>query len=119
MKAAITTFWDSNDNYGSLLQNYALQHFLNSKGIETCLVRCRLLKTQGYVNIIRNVFIMEGFLSLLVKLICFVPKRFYYRKTRRNDAIRNFDSFREAYLNMTPEYKTLKEIKDTPPVADI
>lgn len=119
MKAAITTFWDSNDNYGSLLQNYALQRFLNAKGMETCLVRSRLLKSQGCINIIKNVFVQEGFFSLLQKLMCFVPKKLYYRRIQGNDRVRNFDNFRKVYLNMTREYKTLKELKDNPSEADI
>ena len=39
MKLGILTFWKTEDNYGQLLQCYALQTYLQSLGHETFLVR--------------------------------------------------------------------------------
>ena len=36
MKIGIVTFWNSEDNYGQILQCYALQRFLRDKRILSC-----------------------------------------------------------------------------------
>lgn len=39
MKIGIVTFWNSEDNYGQILQCYALQRFLRDKGHDAFLIR--------------------------------------------------------------------------------
>lgn len=39
MKIGILTFWNTPDNYGQMLQCYALQSYLRTHGHETFLVR--------------------------------------------------------------------------------
>ena len=39
MKIGIMTFWWSNDNYGQLLQCYALQKYLHDAGHDVYLIR--------------------------------------------------------------------------------
>ena len=39
MKIGIMTFWWSNDNYGQLLQCYALQKYLRDRGHDAFLIR--------------------------------------------------------------------------------
>ena len=40
-KIGIVTYWDTKDNYGSILQNYALQAFLKTRGFEPDLIRIK------------------------------------------------------------------------------
>ena len=47
-KIGIVTYWDTKDNYGSILQNYALQTFLKTRGFEPELIR---IKTNSKKNI--------------------------------------------------------------------
>ncbi|MBR5867227.1 MAG: hypothetical protein IKZ04_04875, partial [Spirochaetaceae bacterium] len=52
-KIGIVTYWDTKDNYGSILQNYALQTFLKTRGFEPELIR---IKTNSKKNI-KDLFI--------------------------------------------------------------
>ena len=45
MKIAILTFWNSNDNYGQILQGYALQSYLKKSGHSAYIVRYEERKT--------------------------------------------------------------------------
>ncbi|MBO5951449.1 MAG: polysaccharide pyruvyl transferase family protein, partial [Bacteroidaceae bacterium] len=45
MKIAILTFWNSNDNYGQILQGYALQSYLKKLGHSAYIVRYEERKT--------------------------------------------------------------------------
>lgn len=39
MKIGVITFWDSNDNYGQIMQCYALQTYLKKLGHDVVLIR--------------------------------------------------------------------------------
>ena len=39
MKIGIITFWDSSDNYGQIMQCFALQHYLRLQGHRPFLIR--------------------------------------------------------------------------------
>jgi len=56
MKIGIITFWNSQDNYGQLLQCFALQHYLTKQGHEPFLIR--------YIPQVKNKTKMERFLGL-------------------------------------------------------
>ena len=48
MKIAIFTYWWSEDNYGQMLQAFALQAYLKSLGFDTEIVRYRKTKRTIY-----------------------------------------------------------------------
>ena len=50
MKIGIITFWESTDNYGQVLQAYALQQILKNMGHEPFLIRYSLKASQGLSN---------------------------------------------------------------------
>ena len=72
MKIGIMTFWWSNDNYGQLLQCYALQKYLRDAGHDAYLIRyeasidkktplyLRLIKSLNVVRLVRYVRFLIG-----------------------------------------------------------
>lgn len=120
MKIGIMTFWWLDDNYGQLLQCYALQKYLRDLGHDAFLIRYR------YDNdIIRS---KPPLIKLLLK--AFNPKNVYYylkgcmeRKKRENEETyndRKFELFRKKYIAQSSKlYLSLKELRNNPPDADI
>ena len=124
MKVGILTFWQTEDNYGQLLQCYATQCYLRSLGHETFLVRTtdghaynptfkeqcfgklrtayRLLPYPGYLC-------KRGLTSLLYLLL--------HGRFRKRKIDRGFARFRTEYLHCTEVY-TLQQLMDCPPEAD-
>ena len=66
MKIAVTTFWDSNDNYGQLLQCYALQQYLKKLGHEPFLIRYKPEQNKKrWWQMLRKLFNLSYVLSYL------------------------------------------------------
>ncbi len=118
MKAAIVTFWDTGDNYGSLLQNYALQTFLRSRGMKTCLVRAYGGKTGNLKSSIKYVYRTKGVGGIIKSAILFVPKRIFYKRIARKNSHRCFDEFRRTELNQTKLYEDMQDLRSNPVDAD-
>lgn len=118
MKIGILTFFWSNDNYGQLLQCYALQKFLNDRGHEVFLIN------YDYRNDINKTpFLIKCLKALNVK------KLFNYLKYKKNTNIilseqqknnRDFDLFRKKYLCFSKDkYTKFDDLKNNPPNADM
>ena len=116
MKIGILTYWWSNDNYGQLLQCYALQKYLRDLGHEVFLIR------YNYRNDIKaSPFIIKC-------LKAFNPiKLFRYFSYKTHDARvlaeqqkndRNFDDFRARYIVSSDFYASYIDLKNNPPQAD-
>lgn len=60
MKIGIITFWSSKDNYGQLLQLFALQTFLKELGHEPFLIRYGFWKDDLFQNCLRSIFCCLG-----------------------------------------------------------
>lgn len=92
MKIGIITFWDTNDNYGQIMQCYALSTYLNNVGHDTMIIRYKP-KSQTVKS------------SMWTKLSpSHIVAYCKYRKElqeikKRADIERNFDCFRGEYLN--------------------
>lgn len=111
MKIGIITFWNSQDNYGQLLQCFALQHYLKKQGHEPFLIR--------YIPQVKTKTKMERLASLW-KL--FSPKHIQdykkFREDQKNSAIfdaknpRYFDDFRAEHISFSPStYYNLDDLK--------
>lgn len=109
MRIGIVTFWQSQDNYGQLLQCWALQQFLKQLGHEPFLIRYSLYGRFSLLRWIRKLLKLV-LTSLRIKSIAA-----YDRKSE----IRHFDEFRNKYLEQTKSiYSTLEALQKNPPVAD-
>lgn len=117
MKIGIMTFWWSEDNYGQLLQCYALQKYLRDFGHDAYLIRYRP----------NNDIVQEPLIKKFYK--AFNPKKLYnFAKNRINRKKleierkyndRQFELFRQKYIAQSSViYSSLKELQDNPPEAD-
>ena len=100
LKIGILTFWWSNDNYGQLLQCYALQKYLRDAGYDAFLIRY-----DSRNDYVRTPFLLRCFKALNLVLLCrfFVHKiqhkinsKKVLEESKLND--RHFDDFRVKYI---------------------
>lgn len=97
MKIGILTYWWSQDNYGQLLQSYALQKYLRDAGHDAFLIRY-----DSRNDFLRTQFILRCFKALNPVLLCkFLQHKINLKKlleeSKLND--RHFDDFRENILS--------------------
>ena len=117
MKIGILTFWWSNDNYGQLMQCYALHKYLCSLGHDVFLIRynskldikgsplpVKLLKILNPVKVINHIKNKRNISAIQKEQIT-------------ND--RHFEDFRNKYINFSRTYNSYSELKNDPPEADI
>jgi len=106
MKIGILSFFDSNDNYGQLLQCYALQQVLIGRGHEPCHLRYKggFEAYPLWWNFLRKVY-----------FLFFHPVRTYrqlFKKHQRLCPERRFDEFREKHLLLSSEeYHSYRELQ--------
>ena len=121
MKIGVITFSNSKDNYGQLLQCYALQVYLKKQGHDAFLIRY-----QRTVSDIKQKSKIEKFFNYLKNPFAYID---YYVRTKRlnqnkklyydasGERKRQFDSFIKDQLSCTKMYVD-DEIMQYPPVAD-
>lgn len=117
MKIGILTFWWSQDNYGQLLQCYALQKYLWSLGHEAFLVRYRhsyeRKATPLFIKVLKALNPIKLFKYLIYKI-----KQFKNLKEQKLYD-RKFDDFREKYIICTDKvYNSYIELLNDLPQAD-
>jgi hypothetical protein len=117
MKIGIMTFWWSDDNYGQLLQCYALQKYLRDLGHDAYLIK--------YKPINETQFSFKRLLKVFnpVKVIRFLANKRRLKqsqKEQQNNLTRRFDDFRAKYIVQSQHiYSSYKELKKNPPAADV
>lgn len=121
MKIGIITYWITRSNYGTVLQNYALQIFLRSLGFKTFLIRTDIPLGCSRSDYYKSLLQKNGFFSL----ICYFKSRLFCKITRRilsenkNDEKRKFPDFVDKNLNPTKIFRSLSELESDCPMADI
>jgi hypothetical protein len=118
MKIGIMTFWWSDDNYGQLLQCYALQKYLRDAGHDAYLIRYDprndYLKTPLWRKAIKAFNPVE-----LIKYLAYRKKMNAIKKEKKENP-RNFDVFREKYIKQSKKvYYSYDELAANPPEADV
>lgn len=117
MKIGIVTFWSSLDNYGQVLQSYALQQYLRMQGHEAYSIRYEERKPYP------NIFMSHSFWALFQRMKKKVLHRKDYllhRSVYEKNLMRNFDQFKERYIVYSDKrYYKLRELKKHPPKADM
>ena len=126
MKIGIVTHWNSLDNYGQLLQCYALQTLLRSWGHDAYLIR--YLPKEKLPTIWQRLRALILNPKKILHHLPFDTKRKrsvrYEQELRdtnqRNNPLRRFEQFRQENLQMTERiYESYKELHDNPPEADV
>lgn len=119
MKIGIITFWNSQDNYGQLLQCFALQHYLKKQGHQPFLIR--------YIPQVKIKTKLERVASLW-KLFSPIHIKAYkqFIDDQKKSAIfdaqnpRYFDEFRAEHINISPSiYYSLEDLKKENWEADV
>lgn len=118
MKIGILTFWWSNDNYGQLLQCYALQKYLRDRGHDAFLICYDYTKD---INRTPLFFRLLKACNPFLLLKYFINKKKYSKvlnEQKEND--RHFDEFRKKYIPFSDcEYASYEDLKQNPPQADV
>lgn len=110
MKIAIISFWTSNNNYGQLLQGYALQKYLSSLGHEAYHIRYKVKNNKSFLF----------YIKMIVRYVLNPKSYIKEYQRRRNDKKRNFLLFRKKYMSFSDKvYIGIKTIRRNPPKADI
>lgn len=125
MKIGIITFWESTDNYGQVLQAYALQDVLKGMGHDPFQIRYSL-KASQYIE--QKSAILKKILKVLMvyPLIKSIKRRNALRENEecrtmieKKNETRKFQEFRDTYIKQDSViYNSIEELRSTPPVAD-
>lgn len=116
MKIGIVTFWQTRNNYGQMLQCYALQLVLKKLGHNPFLIR--------YLHSEYRPSWHDRFAYALTNVVRFRWNHLWLKRKRlapitENDLIRGFDTFKKTYLSSSPTtYESFSELKQSPPEAD-
>lgn len=118
MRIGIITYWTSNDNYGQLLQCYALQQVLKSMGHEPYLIRFIHSERSSIAKKIIRHLLWNGVRYMLS------AKRRYNKQLKkinmRQNVLRHFDDFRREYIITSNRiYYGIQELQTYPPEADV
>lgn len=118
MKVGIITFWQSNDNYGQVLQCFALQQQLIKLGHKPFLIKYAPLQKTIQTSIAEKwwklIQIYPIFLKLRKMQKTKQAKTFVLKNRQRN-----FDEFREKHIITNGKiYHGLSDIQNNPPKAD-
>lgn len=121
MRIGIITFWSSNDNYGQLLQCWALQQVLRDMGHEPFLIKFAK-KEAAKAPLWNRVVKVLAIYPVIIKA-CNIKKRCVDAKSKQlmdeRNVFRDFDGFRAQYIVGTPQvYSRIDELQENPPQAD-
>ena len=116
MKIGTITFWDTEDNYGQVLQCYALIKYLEDRGHQPQLVKTDQsnLYDQSYIHKIYTLFGMvlhpRRFLNLRKR-----NKAHNVNKLETPAVDRHFSEFKKNYIPSTEKVYTYSELSTTNP----
>jgi len=120
MKIAILTFYWANDNYGQVLQCYALQKFLRDAGHDAYVIR---YDPRNDIVPLRAPFLHKIKKALNPRKVIEYVKGQRRIRMARNEAYshpRRFDEFRRNNITFTDkEYHSYQELRGDPPEADL
>ena len=118
MKIGIVTMWDTSDNYGQILQCYALQHYLRQQGHDAFLIK-------SISDTIEQKSFSKKLLKIPSKLFSYrywslLVFRYKLKKfTKKYGNInRGFDLFRSKYIVATDKIYNIDMLETAPPICD-
>ena len=114
MKLGIITFWSSKDNYGQLLQLFALQTFLKELGHEPFLIRYGFWKDDLISKLFKEYFLLPWRIPRAIK------NKITERKVYKSNIVheRKFADFLSENILYTEQVYSTKELIQNPPAAD-
>lgn len=117
---AIMTYWEYNDNYGQILQAYALSYFIKKLGLHARLIKYHHLSdTTTKLSMARR---LKSFIyrpgQFLKGLTYRVKHLFKNRNSVSCPCADSFITFKSHHLDWTDDYQTYLELKANPPADD-
>lgn len=110
MKIGVITFWSSQDNYGQILQCYALQFFLKSRGYEVILIRYEPNSKEKTKFYLLDKFIKLFSLRHIVSYVKYRKDLVAYERFLKSNP-RYFDEFRLRNISMSEKiYRGFKDL---------
>lgn len=111
--------WDSQDNYGQILQCYALQKYLIKHGQDAYLIKA-LPDTLAQSDAMKRILELprKVITSRFWSLLYFRYKLRVFNK-RYGIVNRNFDKFRNEFIKSTVDVYDINSLKANPPLADM
>lgn len=97
-KAGIITYWQTKDNYGSILQNYALQKVLAKYEIESETLYF-LPDSQNSINRLKN----NNPFTICIKLFNYAIRKIYFFYSNLKNKRRDFESFIKNNIKTSPK----------------
>lgn len=118
-KIAIVTMWNTQDNYGQILQCYALQRFLIKDGCDAFLIKTKS-DTVAPPSLKKRILALPTkiFSLRFWELLYFRYKLAKFAKKYGN-INRNFDTFRSKFVKSTDKIYNITELRKNCPIADI
>ncbi len=115
MKIGVVTFWETQDNYGQVLQGYALQKVLEKLGHEAFIIRYLLHNDYtGYTGRWKSIFSIKKVYNKI--------NRFLFRRKNRwttTKVDRHFNDFKTKFIKYNDcVYHKYKDLLQNPPEAD-
>lgn len=115
MNISIISIWNSKNNYGQVLQCYALQRLLMERGHNVSHIRYEVKKNKG--------FLIKNMIKWILRFVVFPKKticKYKELKKKENENLcRDFDGFRKKELIWSHVfYSGYDSIKRNPPQAD-
>lgn len=99
MRIGVITFWKTEDNYGQVLQCYALLHYLNAKGHQAFLVRTS--KKEYKPSFIHKCYTFFSLLRKSPLSLLHIKSSRKMAKPPRTVIDRGFKAFKEKYIPCT------------------
>jgi hypothetical protein len=116
VKIGIMTYWWSDDNYGQILQCYALQKYLRDAGHDAYLIRYN--PDNDYIKTTLLEKVIKSFNP--VKLFRFFRIKLTKKIIKKLNEQRKFEEFKNNFINYSKQiYLSFKELVEYPPKADI
>jgi hypothetical protein len=118
MRIGVITFWNSQDNYGQLLQCFAMQRYLRSLGHEPFLIRY-----SPSAPSVQASFKLSGIFRYITNIKTYVKLYLLQRQSRKynqldQSALRDFNGFRSQYIKMSEQVYNELDLTENPPQAE-
>ena len=118
MKIGIITFWQSNDNYGQVLQCFALQQLLIKLGHKPFLIKYAPLQKIIRMSIAEKMWKIVQIYPIFLKLRK-MQKAKQAKAFSLKNSQRRFDEFRDNHIKTKGViYQGLSDIQNNPPDSD-
>ena len=118
MKIGVLTYWWSEDNYGQILQCYALQKYLRDMGHDAYLIRYDPRKDYRPLPFLKKLLKLSNPVRLVLYIYRLIQERRMALENKRFS--RFFSDFKKDHIVQSPLlYTSYEQLQKQPPEADI